>query len=139
MICRLFCLLLFFATTATAETVVAARTIRANSIILPTDVAMSAAEFPNGFTNLVDVIGQEARQILYAGRPVLLDSIGPPALVTRNQIVQLSFAGRGLSITAEGRALERGAVGDRVRVMNLSSRATFFGQVEADGSINVFR
>lgn len=124
---------------AAAETIVAARTIRANAIILPTDVTVSTAEIPNGFARVEDVIGQEARQILYAGRPIFLDAIGPPALVSRNQIVRVSFAGTGLSITTEGRALERGAVGDRIRIMNLSSRATLFGQVQADGSIQVFK
>lgn len=139
MICRALSFMLFFTSPATAETVVAARTIRANAIILPSDVTMSTAEIPNGFGRVDDVVGQEARQILYAGRPVFLDSIGPPAIVTRNQIVRLSFAGTGLSITTDGRALERGAVGDRIRIMNLSSRATLFGHVEADGSVKVFR
>ncbi len=125
--------------TATAETVVAARTIRANAVILPTDVTLSVAEMPNGYTRAIDVVGQEARVVLYAGRPILVDDIGPPAVVTRNQIVRLSFEGSGLSINTEGRALERGAVGDRVRIMNLQSRATLFGQVQEDGSVRVYK
>lgn len=122
-----------------AETIVAARTIRANTVIMPTDVALSAAEMPNGFGRAVDVVGQEARVVLYAGRPILVDDIGPPAVVTRNQIVRVQFTGSGLSITTEGRALERGAIGDRVRIMNLASRATLFGQVQEDGSIQVYK
>lgn len=124
---------------AQAETIVAARTIRANTIIMPTDVKASEAVIANGFTRAADIVGQETRVVLYAGRPILVNDIGPPAVVTRNQIVRLHFAGTGLSITTEGRALERGAVGDRVRIMNLSSRATLFGQVQEDGSIQVYR
>lgn len=138
MIGRLICLAVL-AMPVQAETIVAARTIRANAIIEPTDVTLSAAKMPNGFMRAADVVGQEARVVLYAGRPILVDDIGPPAVVMRNQIVRLTFAGTGLSITTEGRALERGAVGDNVRIMNLSSRATLFGQVQEDGSIRVHR
>ena len=131
--------LCFFAVPAGSETIVAARTIRANTVIMPTDVTISAVELPNGFGRVIDVVGQESRVVLYAGRPILVDDIGPPAVVTRNQIVRVQFLGAGLNISTEGRALERGAVGDRVRIMNLSSRATLFGQVQQDGSIQVYR
>jgi len=138
MIQRIMCFL-FMAGAVQADTVVAARTIRAESIILPADLAMSSDDLSNGFSRALDIIGQESRVILYAGRPILVGDIGPPAIVTRNQIVRLQFTGAGLNITTEGRALERGAVGDRVRVMNLASRATLFGQVQEDGSIKVTR
>jgi flagella basal body P-ring formation protein FlgA len=130
-------LLFILAGPAAGETVMATRSIRANSIISPTDVTLSAAQMPNGFSRLTDVVGQEARVVLYAGRPILVDDVGPPALVSRNQIVRLKYLGSGLSITTEGRALERGAIGDRVRIMNLASRATVFGQVQQDGSVQV--
>ncbi len=136
MLLRLF-LMLIFAVPAQAETVTATRTIRANAIITDTDVVLSAVAVPNGYQRLADVVGQEARVVLYPGRPVLLDDIGPPALITRNQIVQVHFRGNGLEIVTEGRALERGAIGDLLRIMNLSSRATLFGQVQKDGTILV--
>ncbi|MEM9126779.1 MAG: flagella basal body P-ring formation protein FlgA, partial [Pseudomonadota bacterium] len=44
---------------------------------------------------------------------------------------------RPLSITTEGRALGRGAAGDRIRVMNLSSRTTVTGLIRPDGQIEV--
>ncbi len=122
---------------ALADTVVPTRTIRADAIITDTDVTLSAADVSSGFTQLSDVVGQEARVVLYPGRPIFVDDIGPPAIITRNQLVQVRYTTGGLVISTEGRALERGAVGDRVRIMNLSSRATLFGQVRADGTIQV--
>lgn len=122
---------------AFADTVVSARTIRPNQIILETDVAIAVGDLATGFTRISDVIGQEARVALYAGRPILLGDIGPPAVIARNQIVGLRYFAGGISITTEGRALERGAIGDRIRVMNLGSRATIFGQVLGDGTIQV--
>lgn len=120
-----------------AEVVVPAKTIRANATITASDVTLKPIQNENAYTLLADVVGQEARTTLYAGRPILFDDIGPPAIVSRNQIVLLSYRSSGLKILTEGRALQRGGVGDRVRIMNLDSRATLFGQVQADGSVRV--
>lgn len=120
-----------------ADTVVPARPIRAQSIIAETDLALRGGDLANGFQTIAAVAGQEARVVLYPGRPILVGDIGPPAIVTRNQIVQMHYENSGLHIVAEGRSLDRGAVGDRLRVMNLSSRATLVGRVMQDGSIKV--
>ena len=129
--------LIVTAQVAQADIVVATRTIRPTTVLLPSDVTIVAGTRVGAFDRVEDVVGQEARVALYAGRPVLLESIGPPALVDRNQIVALQYRNGGLTITTDGRALERGGVGDRVRIMNLSSRATLFGYVQEDGSIKV--
>ena len=138
---RIFCILcaLALGVEAPAETVVPTRTIRAAAIITDVDLRVIEGVTANGFSAPRDVIGQEARVTLYAGRPIRVDDIGPPALVDRNKIVTMRFEGGGLSISTEGRALERGGVGDRVRVMNLTSRSTLFGQVDADGVVRVFQ
>ncbi len=74
---------------------------------------------------------------LYPGRPILVSQIRAPALVERNAVVRMSYATGPLEIVTEGRALERGAAGDPVRVMNLASRQTVTGTVSPDGSIKV--
>ncbi len=135
MLLRLLFIILAFP--AIADTVVPARTIRANAVITETDVTLVASSKAHGYGRIADVVGQEARVVLYPGRPILLDDVGPPAVITRNQLVRVRFLGNGLSIVTEGRALERGAIGDRVRIMNLASRATLFGQVQEDGTIQV--
>ncbi|KEJ90550.1 flagellar basal body P-ring formation chaperone FlgA [Sulfitobacter donghicola] len=122
---------------AFSDTVVSARTIRPNQIIMETDVVLAAGNLSSGFSRLFDVVGQEARVALYAGRPILVGDIGPPAVISRNQIIDLRYNANGITITTEGRALERGAIGDRIRVMNLGSRATIFGQILGDGTIEV--
>ncbi|NDW54588.1 flagellar basal body P-ring formation chaperone FlgA [Aliiroseovarius sp. PrR006] len=122
---------------AAADTVVAAKNLRPGMIISATDVKLVASEIPGGFQLLEDIIGQEARVVLYAGRPVLPNDIGPPALIDRNQIVTLVYTAGPMTILAEGRSLGRGAVGDRVRVMNLSSRTTITGSVSSNGDVIV--
>lgn len=130
-------LLCVLALPAVAESVVPTRTIRANAIITETDVTLNAIVNPSAFSRALDVVGQEARTTLYAGRPILFDDVGPPAVIDRNQIVTLRYFGSGLMIITEGRSLQRGGIGDRIRIMNLDSRATLFGQVQSDGTVRV--
>ncbi|MBE0413783.1 flagellar basal body P-ring formation chaperone FlgA [Yoonia sp.] len=126
--------LLLMATPLAAETVVAARTIQAQSMILPEDVLIRDQFIPGSIANPADVIGMEARIALYAGRPIRPGDIGFPAVVERNQIIPLHYHRQGLIISTEGRALGRAGPGDMIRVMNLSSRTTVTAQIGADGA-----
>lgn len=134
---RMFMALLLFASAASADVVTPTRTLRPGTLITEADLTIKGAEQVGVFDRISDVAGQEARVALYAGRAIPFAAIGPPALINRNQIVSLHFQVAGLRISTEGRALERGGIGDRVRIMNLSSRATLFGFVQADGSVKV--
>lgn len=120
-----------------ADTVVAARTLRATAVIGPGDVTLVAGTVPGGLSDPARAIGQEARVVLYAGRPVLATDIRPPALVERNQIVRLVFRAGPVSMMAEGRALDRAGIGDLLRVMNLDSRNIINGLIGPDGSVHV--
>ena len=134
---RLAFILAFLANSAPADTLVAARTVRSHAIITPEDVALKNTSSPGALALPEQAIGQEARVVLYAGRPIHPGDIGPAAIVDRNQIVRLIYQSRGLQITVEGRSLARGGVGDFIRVMNLTSRTTVSGIVAADGSITI--
>jgi flagellar basal body P-ring formation protein FlgA len=125
------------ASSAWAENVVATRTIRANSILTEQDLTMKPAHLPGAFDDPALLIGMETRVVLYAGRPVLEGDVGPPSIIDRNQIVLLIYKAAGLTITTEARALGRGGVGDRLRVLNISSRLTVEGEIRPDGSVLV--
>ena len=122
---------------ASAQSVVAAVTIRARSVIAASDLAISDRTVPGAFRSIADVAGLEARSIIYAGRAIMPGQVGPPALVHRNQLVKLIYRRGGLSITADGRALGRAGRGEAVRVMNTASRATVTGIVAAPGIVKV--
>ena len=132
-----FLLVLLSATPAYAQSVIAARTIRAQTIITAEDILITEDAIDGAYTRLDEVIGFESRVALYAGRPVRSGEVGPPALVERNQIVPLIYQGGGLVISAEGRALGRAGLGESIRVMNLASRQTVSGRIRADGTIVV--
>jgi flagella basal body P-ring formation protein FlgA len=67
----------------------------------------------------------EARVNLYPGRPIRAGDLRAPAVIDRNEVVTLQYnaGGADLDLT-EGRALDRAAEGERLRILNLSSRVT---------------
>lgn len=122
---------------ARAEALVATHVLRAGTVVTEADVTMVEAEIPGAVTTLEAALGQEVRATVYAGRPLTEETIGPPAVVDRNQIVPLVFQTAGLAIVAEGRALARGGVGETIKVMNTSSHTTVLGVIGADGTVRV--
>lgn len=122
---------------ARAESLIAARTIPAHTVIAAEDLAFADKPVPGAATDAALVIGLETRVSIYRGFPILPDRLAAPALVERNQTVPLVYQAGGLSILAQGRALDRGAAGDAVRAMNAGSRAQVTGVVQPDGSILV--
>lgn len=130
-------LALLLAAPAAAETLVAARTLRAQTVLGPGDVAVVEGRVPGALSDPAQAIGREARVILHAGRPLRAADLGPPALVERNAPVTLLYRSGLLTIAAEGRALGRAGAGETVRVMNIASRSIVTGRVAPDGTVLV--
>lgn len=131
------CVLLAMVGVGIAETVVPTHTIRAQSILSREDLMVKSATVAGAFSNLEELLGLETRVALYPGRPIRPGDVGPAAVVERNQIIKLIYDQGGLRISTEGRSLMRGGVGDRIRVMNISSRATVFGKIQLNGNVIV--
>lgn len=134
---RLAVILFVLAGGACAETVVAARTIPAQSIIAAHDLILDERIIPGTVSDPGTIIGQEARVALYAGRPIRPGDVAAPAVVDRNDIIPLIYQGGALLISTEGRALERAGAGEFIRVMNLASRNTVTARVATDGAAYV--
>jgi flagellar basal body P-ring formation protein FlgA len=134
---RWLVLLLLWPAPLLADALVTTRVIKAGQVIQPEDLTVVVANIPGTASDPRLVAGQEARVALYPGRPIRDGQFGPPALVTRNQIVALAYIVGTLSITAEGRALDRGGAGDVISVLNIASRNTVQGRVMPDGTVRV--
>lgn len=105
--------------------------VRATQNLRP-GMVLSAADLvvESGAPSSLDIyVGQEIKRAVYAGKTLSPNDVGPPTAVERNAIVMLEFIRGPLMITTEGRALDSGAVGDRVRIMNLSSKIILTGTV----------
>jgi len=130
-------ILLALARAAGADTLVAAATIRSQTVLGPQHVVVVQETVPGALSKPEAAIGLETRVVLYAGRPIRPTDLGPPALVDRNQIVPLIYRHGTLAIATEGRALGRAAAGEAVRVLNLSSRNTVTGILDGEGRVHV--
>ena len=119
------------------ETVVAAGTIRGTTLIGPADVAVVEGNTPGALSDMADAVGMEARINLYPGRPIRPGDLRPPAIVERNEIVSLRYDHGGLLVITDGRALDRAAEGESLRVINLASRQTVTAIASAPGLVIV--
>lgn len=129
--------MLLLGSPAMADSLIATRVIRAQTVLTESDLNIATAEISGVLTQIHEAIGLEARVTLYPGRPIRAADIGPPALVDRNQTVTLLYNVGTLGISTEGRALARGGLGDVIRVMNLSSRTMLLGRIAEDGAVHV--
>ncbi|WP_108501978.1 flagellar basal body P-ring formation chaperone FlgA [Paracoccus indicus] len=114
----------------------AARTLPAGSVISAGDLRVIDTDRP-GLTDPSAAIGMQTRITIYEGRPLHANMLRPPRVVSRNQVVRLSFLRGGLRIDTEGRTMDDGAAGDMIRVMNIGSRSTITAQVMPDGTLAV--
>ena len=125
---------------ATAEdgaTVVAARPLRARTLVERADLTVEPGDTPGAYEDPADVVGMEVRETIYAGQPVRPADLTPPAVIERNALVAMRYRHGRLYIEAEGRAMDRAGVGERVRVMNLDSRTTVTAEVIGPGVVEV--
>jgi len=84
-----------------------------------------------------ELIGKTPRRMIYAGKPVQSNDIEQPQIVGRGEVVTMIFKNGPLTLTAQGRALENGAKGDIVRVVNTASKRTIEGTVSGDKEITL--
>lgn len=120
-----------------ADILVPTRTVHAKEIIAAEDLTFKDGNGIGLLSELDQIVGMEARVALYPGRPIRPRDVGPAALIRRNDLIALVFLKGPIRIVTDGRSLGRGAEGEIVRVMNLSSHKTVSGRIMADGSIEV--
>lgn len=92
---------------------------------------------PDAVHDAAALIGMSAKRRLVAGRPVRSFDIERPKIVRRNDIVTIVYSVPGLVLKASGRALDDGALGDSVAVLNTQSKRVITGAVRAPGEVSV--
>lgn len=82
-------------------------------------------------------IGMQLRHSILAGQPLPIADLVRPTLVVRGATVQMELNSAGISLLAEGIAQEAGATGERIRVLNPTSRAVVEAEVIGPGRVRV--
>lgn len=83
------------------------------------------------------LIGMTPRRLIVAGQPVTRADIEAPRTVERGDLVTMIFQQGGMTLTAQGKAMEHGATGDTIRVTNTSSNKTLEALVTASKEVTV--
>lgn len=86
---------------------------------------------------LEDAIGLQLRHQVTAGQPLELADLARPELVRRGADVQMLLDSPGIELVAQGRAMEAGAVGERIRVLNPVSHAVIEAEVIGPDRVRV--
>ena len=95
-----------------------------------------------GRTVLLDrerIVGRQARRVLSPGKPVRASDIRPPVIVEKGTLGTILVQTSRMKITARRKALDDGAQGETVRVLNIRSRQTVEGTVAGRNRVSLSR
>jgi flagellar basal body P-ring formation protein FlgA len=130
-----------FASPALADVriVVPAHDIARGDVIEGSDLTfgtVTGTALMNGTVTSIDALkGMEARRMLRAGEAVSTNDVRRPIVVTRGQTITMTFEAPGVDLTAMGRAMSEGGVGDTVTVQNPASFRMISAIVTAPGTV----
>lgn len=120
--------------------VVPARNIARGETIADSDLSyltVSAARTVAGaITSMDELNGKQARRFLHAGEPLRGDDVRAPILVAKGTTVTMTFAAPGLVLTATGKAMSKGSMGETVTVLNPVSYRQITATVTGAGTVS---
>lgn len=134
--------LLRFTGTATEmeQAAVLTRDVGRAEILKAADIVVERlpkAQVGNNPAALDQAIGKQMRHAMRAGQPLHVADLAKPNLVQRDQSVTLIYRTDGLCLTTRGKALDSGAAGDTVGVLNTESKRTVTGTVIGRGEVSI--
>lgn len=120
----------------TAEAVVPLRAIAAGAVIKSTDVMIERRPKTDAIA-IEDVLGFAAKRALKPGQVIRAADVMKQELVGRNETVTIVYEVPGMLLTIRGKALDAGAKGDVVNVLNIQSKRTIQATVSGPGRVSV--
>ena len=123
------------------EVPVLSKRLRSGDLITASDldiVKMRLANVPaNAILDESKIIGKTPRRYVEAARAIHPESLSAPLAIKKGEHVTLHLSNGILSLTTKGKALENGAKGDMIRVVNTESNRVIEGTVIGPQSIQV--
>jgi flagellar basal body P-ring formation protein FlgA len=125
----------------TAETAILTRPLARGEVVKAADVAIErkpkADLKGDAVGSLEQVVGLEARTALAAGALLRQADLIKPERVKRDENVTLVYQVPGILLTSRGKAMEPGADGDVISVLNVQSNRTVQGKVTGPGRVTI--
>jgi flagella basal body P-ring formation protein FlgA len=135
--------LILFAAPAVAQTgvriVVPAHDIGRGDTIADSDLTFAMVDgsaLSAGVVTSMNVLtGMQTRRVLRAGEILRADDVRRPVIVAKGQTVTMVFSMPGVELTAMGRAMGEGGLGDTVTVQNPASYRMITATVSGPGTV----
>ena len=117
------------------------RRLNAGSVIGPDDLhpARVRAGIARGevVREAAQAIGQTLRRQATPGQPIGLGDLTRTAAIQKGARVTMRLRAAGLVVVATGQALDAGALGDRIRILNTTSRAVVEAEVTGQDEVRI--
>jgi flagella basal body P-ring formation protein FlgA len=127
--------------TETLATVVPAHDIAQGQMLKAADLAVErrpkAEVTSTTLTTLAQAQGVAAKHALRAGQVIRQSDVAKPELVGRNESVIIVYEVPGILLSISGKALDPGALGDSINVLNAQSKRTIQATVIGPGRVSV--
>ncbi len=126
--------------TETFDAIVPTRALAQGEILKASDVAIERrpkAEFAStNLTTPAQASGLAAKRALQPGQALRQSDLVKPELVARSEIVTITYEVPGILLSIRGQALEAGAQGDLINVLNTQSKRTIQATVIGPGRVS---
>lgn len=124
----------------TGTYLIAARPLAHGHVLMADDYTTATGDLtqlPAGITrDPSQVQGRTLAGTLASGQPLRSDLLRAPTVIQQGQSVKLVARGKGFEVTAEGKALSQGVLGQVVQVRSPSGQ-TVTGIARSDGAVEV--
>jgi len=124
-----------------ASVPVLGRVMQRGEVIRDADIDMiemqQSAVPRNAVLDKKRIVGQTPRRLMRAGVPLSPNDLQAPVVVAKGSLVTLLLRTDRMLITAQGKALDDGAAGETIRVVNTRSKTTIEGKVSGAGQVTV--
>lgn len=91
----------------------------------------------NVVTTQAGIVGMSPRYPVRSGEPVRISDMQPPVVIAKGALVDMNYVSGSLVLLARGRAMESGAVGDTIDILNPRSNRTIQGVIESPNSVRI--
>jgi flagellar basal body P-ring formation protein FlgA len=124
----------------TVDAAVLTRNVERNDILKSGDVVVQRrpkADVGGDAVGRNHAVGMQMRHPMRSGQPLRTADLVKPDLVQRDQEVTVIYQSAGLYLTTRGKALDSGAEGDLVNVLNPQTKRTLSGVVSARAQVTI--
>jgi flagellar basal body P-ring formation protein FlgA len=123
------------------QVVVTKRTLQRGAVLTGSDIKLASndlADLNRGyFEDISQNLGMKLKRRLSAGEPLTPSMLEQPQIITRGQRVNILAVTGEMVVRSTGKAMDHGAAGDRIGVMNMSSKHKIEGVITKDGEVRV--